>query len=695
MILKVFLIISIVHFSCTATYSQSDKDSVQLLLSKASNDSVRNEYRLKIISISSDSIEVNGFVHLIHKSLIHFDESYSTKMYFDITYSFYRKGWYEHALNEVNNLIKFCHEIGDKNQEGEGYRLKAKIEKKMLKYDKAITSNQQALSLFEKTNNYKKQTVVYNSIGIIHKMIGNYPEAIQNYHIAYFLSKENKLDFKTAITAVNLGVILKKQEKYEEALRYYLEAEDIYKKKQEYGGLADVYNNIGNIYRLQNKYHEALSYYHLAISNRIEAGEKERLAYTYNNISLVYTELEKYKEAIGFLLKSERIKLKYDDSISLGSTYLNLSEIYLKIDDDLNYRLYADKAFDIALKYKLNDTRRSIAVNNSSYEAKRNNFKEAYIKLLGVYNELDTLDNESQRILTSVLQAQFENKKDEIQIQSLSGAILLLDKQKNELEKENEISFKLIIGLGISLMILIALLFLLYKKQNDLKERTEELAESNKRLKESTMSIEEKELLLKEIHHRVKNNLQIIKSLIRLQKSENNALEENNILTDFELRVSSMALVHEYLYKSGNLVTIDLKEYFNNLIENLISVYQLNDEIEVEKKIEIDYLDIDTLVPLGLLSTEIISNSMKYGVSSLKNGKITVFLTPLDSEWYELLIRDNGNGFDFEKEVAKNTLGLELIATLVEQLDGELSFSNQSGAQFRIKFKAQVKKIIV
>ncbi len=174
--------------------------------------------------------------------------------------------------------------------------------------------------------------------------------------------------------------------------------------------------------------------------------------------------------------------------------------------------------------------------------------------------------------------------------------------------------------------------------------------------------------------------------------SEHKECLNSDMLTDFELRVSSMALVHESLYKKGNLASINVKEYFDNLIENLMGVYQLENNIEVENRILIEDLDIDTLVPLGLLSTEIVSNSMKYGVASLKNGKITVFLQALEDNWYELQIGDNGKGFDMEQKVNKNTLGIELIYTLVEQLDGELEFSNEKGANYKIKFKAQAKK---
>ncbi len=673
--LRILAIFFAVLFTGVLSYAQE-----QLVVSNQKIDD-----NLRLIKSLEDTVTILNIVNDIHHDLQQEKKAVQAKVYFEIALVYYRRGMFQNALHEIENSIILSKVMQEWDIQADALRLKGRIERRMLQYDKSFMSLKSALVLYERTGNVERQFSVYNAMGIIHKDIGNYVDALTNYHKAYEIADENDLLLEQALACVNIGVILKKEDKYEEAIQYYERAEKIYLKENYVGGLADIYNNIGNIYRLKKNYHFALSFYHLAIANRKEANEEKRLAYTYNNISLVYTELKQFDKAIESLLKAEEIKLKYGDLESLSSTYLNLSDIYLELNDRRKYEYYRDKARENAIKYHQDDIRRDVILNNSKFEAKNKNYKKAYIYLSNVYEELDTLDVESQKVLTSVLQAQFEDAQDEKQIHDLSDAIILLDQQKNELENTNKKLNQLIWFLIVSLLFLVVLSILFYKKHIKLKEKTTEL-------EKTTVSIEEKELLLKEIHHRVKNNLQIIKSLIRLQNSEDRECMDRGILTDFELRVSSMALVHESLYKKGNLATINVQDYFENLIENLINVYQLKYDVEVENNIEVLELDIDTLVPLGLLSTEIISNSMKYGVASLKNGKITVFLKPLENERYELIIRDNGKGFEIKDELENNTLGIELIYTLVEQLDGELFFSNENGASYRIIFKAQVKK---
>jgi two-component sensor histidine kinase len=207
------------------------------------------------------------------------------------------------------------------------------------------------------------------------------------------------------------------------------------------------------------------------------------------------------------------------------------------------------------------------------------------------------------------------------------------------------------------------------------------------------VSNDEKEVLLKEVHHRVKNNLQIIKSLIRLQNSSVNDKRTSLLLMEFEQRVSSMALVHESLYKSKDLARVDLNNYFKTLITDLIDAYKLGQEVQANLSVEVENLGIDTLVPLGLLTNEIISNSLKHGFEPNSNGIIKVDLKKIDDLNYQLYIGDNGKGFDFEEERSeKDSLGIELIQALVDQLDGEFEFFNENGAYYRIKFKLQEKK---
>ncbi len=692
MSLRIFPIIFGVLFWCASASSQSKNDSVFTLIENSVDIKEKVNHQLELIQLMDDSTAIIGVIQNIHIEIEGEEKENQASFHFDIAISLYKKTFYEIALEEINSSILLYKYEGDLDRQAESIRVKAKIERKLLQFDRAFTSYKQALELFELTGNIEKQISVYNSMGIIHKTIKNFPEAMINYHKAYELSKEYGFTMKLALTSVNLGVILKKQEKYEEALYYYDKAEVIYKNEDFIAGLADVYNNIGNIYRLQSRYHNALSYYHLAVSKRIESGEEFRLSYTYNNIALVYTELNEYTKAIDYLHKSEKLKIQYENFESLTSSYLNLSEIYLKIDDGEKFLYYSNKVRELSNEYGQNDSRRSNIVNKSRYEANKGDYKSAYIHLSSVYDELDTLDVESQKILTSVLQAQFEDEQDQQQIHEMSDAILLLDEQKNELKEKNAISFRLITGLGVLILILIFLAFLLQKKQKFLKEQTAELDKTNEQLRKSTVSIEEKEILLKEVHHRVKNNLQIIKSLIRLQNTDDLDTVSKNVLTDFELRISSMALVHESLYKKGDIASVKLNEYFRSLLDDILSVYTIQHDVELKTKIEVGVLDIDTLVPLGLLITEIVSNSMKYGVSINAKGLISLELKKINQNDYILLLQDNGDGFDFEERMAQNTLGIELISTLVEQLDGTLDFSSENGAFYRIKFKAQVKK---
>lgn len=203
-------------------------------------------------------------------------------------------------------------------------------------------------------------------------------------------------------------------------------------------------------------------------------------------------------------------------------------------------------------------------------------------------------------------------------------------------------------------------------------------------------SLREKELLLKEIHHRVKNNLQIISSLLNLQSSyikDKTALE---IFRESQNRVKSMALIHEELYKTANLSQIDFKKYSENLMNYLYQSYRIATKI-IDFNIQTTdiFLDIETAIPLGLIINELVSNSLKYAFKNSKEeyGKIFISLKN-NNGLYELIVGDNGVGlpenFDFR---STNTLGSQLVLSLTEQIDGEISIDNSQGAKFIIKFE--------
>ena len=202
-----------------------------------------------------------------------------------------------------------------------------------------------------------------------------------------------------------------------------------------------------------------------------------------------------------------------------------------------------------------------------------------------------------------------------------------------------------------------------------------------------TESLKEKEILLKEIHHRVKNNLQVISSILNLQSSyvtDENTLE---ILQESRNRIRSMAIIHENLYRTEDFSSINFSSYLENLLANLVASYRINEEVVLETNLEEVDLVLDQAIPCGLLVNELITNALKYAWKQGEKGTITIILYQQKSTIH-LNIFDDGVGLPFNfHEKKTETLGLQLVETLIEQLDGDLDVQNENGTKYFIKFE--------
>jgi PAS domain S-box-containing protein len=215
---------------------------------------------------------------------------------------------------------------------------------------------------------------------------------------------------------------------------------------------------------------------------------------------------------------------------------------------------------------------------------------------------------------------------------------------------------------------------------------TERIKEENLNLQESNR---EKEILLKEVHHRVKNNLQIISSLLKLQSYTTDDPRITEIIEISLSRISSMAKVHELLYKSTEFSKINYHDYLTTLLESLISTMALSNQ-RISYSIDVAEIQftIDTAIPLGLLINECITNSLKHGFHQRDEGEIYIQIKKHNLNEYILFIGDNGIGFNPTQTEKKDTLGLSLIESLTEQLNGRLEHINeQEGTHFKIIFK--------
>ncbi len=207
-------------------------------------------------------------------------------------------------------------------------------------------------------------------------------------------------------------------------------------------------------------------------------------------------------------------------------------------------------------------------------------------------------------------------------------------------------------------------------------------------LQSTTVSLEEKEVLLKEVHHRVKNNLQIISSLLNLRAGKATTEEAARSLRDSQSRIHSMALIHQQLYRSDNLASIDFGQYVRELTTHLTrSVGAAARNIDVDVNVESAPLSIDLAIPCGMIVNELVTNAMEHAFPEGHAGCIGVSFRSID-RLCELTVSDNGVGLDTADDDSPTSLGLQVVHALVEQIGGRTQVEHNDGTQFAIRFEA-------
>lgn len=400
----------------------------------------------------------------------------------------------------------------------------------------------------------------------------------------------------------------------------------------------------------------------------------------YNNISMVYIESKKdYEKATEVLNKAIAINHKINNLTNLTYNYSNVSNLYKAKKDYKKAKEYALKMLNIS-----NQIKRPHRVLNAYSQLKKISalmmeYDSAYYYSEKMSALNDSLTNLSKTEKIAELQTKYESVKKDAEIKDLN--------LKTEIARIR--NFALIGGL-----ILLGFLAVLFYSGYLLKKKTsEELSTKNIEIERKNeliqTSLGEKETLLREIHHRVKNNLQIISSLLNIQSDNINDPTLQSNIREGQNRVQAMSLIHQNLYQSEHLSNVDIENYLKELVVYLSEMFEKEDKkIEVEVIANHIEFDIDTAIPLGLIVNELVSNAYKYAFENQETGKIKIDIMALNDIEYELNVNDDGKGLptDFDPSKSKS-LGLKLVKILSKQLRGKFSSSSDKGANFRVLFK--------
>jgi two-component system, sensor histidine kinase PdtaS len=411
-----------------------------------------------------------------------------------------------------------------------------------------------------------------------------------------------------------------------------------------------VKGNLGDAYAKSGKYLKAIPLIKTDIFYSIQAGQFESAFNAYISISTCFDRLKQYRMAQLFLDSAQTILQKNKLSIKRM-----LSFLLAKADNCKN----------------LNDH-----LAAASY----------YQKFVQIQDSITTIEKEKV-ILNKEASYNISQKEKELNEKDKA-----LEEQK--LEEARQKTFKAYLLAGV--LVLLAVVVFLILNNRYTKRREEELFIKNQQINAQNhlieQSLKEKEVLIKEIHHRVKNNLQIITSMLSLQMGKTEEEKTISILNDAKQRINSIALTHQMLYQNESLSNINLGEYITNLVNqiqsNLTSHY-----IEIESVIESKQkkVNIDNAIPLGLIINEIITNAYKHAFPKETAGIITVNLIEKD-ESFILKISDNGVGLQQKHpSIDKKSMGIELIEILADQLDANMQITSSGGTTYQLEINLKQK----
>jgi two-component sensor histidine kinase len=525
----------------------------------------------------------------------------------------------------------------------------------------------------------------YLLLGQSYLWLNNFPEALHNIQLA--TSGYEKLGKKVNISRAlnNMGILYMKQDKYVETLSHYFKALDILKtvpKNQETEILANAINsNVAYVYSGQEKYREALDILLKCLVIDQKYNRPNNIALDYMSIGKNYLELGEYPKSFEALSRSLELFRKMDNKSGQGDVLRYLGEYYSKIGRLPEAIDFTKKGLAFSMQIGELESVKFAYENLSKIYGKSGDYRAAYLSHISFKKYSDSILNSetSKKLIQMQLSSAFEKKETALKKEQARKDFLRSVAEK----KEQKIKYIVLTSLFLLSLLTIGIYRNLknHQRQRAVIQKQKELIEG---------SLVEKETLLREIHHRVKNNLQIITSLLNMQSEEISDPAVLASIQEGQSRVQAMSLIHQNLYQSEEINKVDVENYLKELVDYLAKMFEGNSKNIV---VAIETLDIkfdfDTAIPLGLIVNELVSNAFKYGFEPKAKGSIRISIRAINAVDYQLKVSDDGKGLPADFDISNlKTLGLRLVSILSRQLRGSFSAETVDGrTNFTVLFK--------
>lgn len=562
----------------------------------------------------------------------------------------------------ARNLQFVPGQIWNLNQQG--YALEI-----MHAFDSALHCYEKAVSLARQINDRHAEARMINVIGTLYYQQGNFSTAIAYYDQA--MQRFESLDDAEgqSQTLNNMGIIYRIRRNYARAIHIYKQSLALKQQLDDAIGAAHTMRNLGLLHAYKGDAEMSLDYLHAAIDILEQHDKPSEIAACEVGIGHALYTLGQYDEASFMFEKAldvlpQTYTLEYlTATLLLGSLQVQQAEVaagFEKMQQAYEH-IRSSGRLDLLRKAEKEMAQAAARINQTALAAKH---WKNYALLS------DSLASEQQQWAMEEMMAKFDTREKEnmIRLQSLA---LAEESAKNKLY--------LMIGL---LFVLVSAGSTAYAYKRVRVNRRLRLAQT-----ETQAALDEKEMLFKEMHHRVKNNLQMLSSLLSLQMNEIQDEATLGVVTSNRNRLHSISLIHQLLYTNDDFRKIDMQQFINNLIQHCRQVHDLKTRnIQLETRLEKLWLDIDAAIPTGLIINELLTNAIKHAFPGGKQGTIRITLGQNDGK-IKFTISDDGVGFKSGIS-SKDTFGHKLIKTLAKKMKADMQANSDKGTEVRIQFEA-------
>ena len=621
-----------------------------------------------------------------------------------------RAGRFEDAMVEMDNAITQARIFKDRKEESRFLYFKARSLRKKGFAERSLEPYKQALELYSTLGDSIQISRCYNEIGIAYKVMGEYNAANQYYRQALIVAEAINDSSKIANVLNNMGNVLRSVGFLDSAQTFYYQALEMHEALADTKMMTNELNNLGITFNTLGVYDLSLDYYRRCIYLRELSRDTLKSVSAIMNMAEVMDEIPMRDSALYYTNIALRLSRQRDVPTieamaheALGDYKLHDGELdsarwhYTKANSirrtidgqrflianihklgkvDLMQKRYdvADSTFRVVLRMATEigalDYMSFANMRLAEVAAANGNYKEAYEYRYRYSNLADSLNNlgKAESARQEMAKYEYEKKQREIELLNKENEF-----QSLRIDREKTLRRLLVV---VVLLVLI-LVFVLWNRARSLRTVNATLEDQKSTLEKND---HEKEVLLKEIHHRVKNNLQIISSLLSMHAREMKDERVSGALKEGKNRVKSMALIHQMFYQdTEGLTEIGLHTYAKELCQSILSSYAVNKEdIGLDFDLDKVTINIDDGILLGLIINELVSNSVKYGFPNGRKGTITIQLKQIGDE-LQIVVSDDGVGKNHIHGPESTSFGLKLVNSFIKKLKGSISVDMSDG----------------